>query len=79
MRRTLSSLEHAKDQLSIFDAWNALGLPGHPRPSCRSPFRQDREPSFSNDPKGRVWFDHGLNKGGDVVSFVAEAKRLAQL
>lgn len=37
---------------------------------CRSPFRNDRKPSFSISEDGKLWKDHGTGAGGDVVSFV---------
>jgi hypothetical protein len=63
-------LDAAKARLSIADAWRALGLPGEPRRSCRSPFREDRNPSFSIFADGRGWKDFATGEGGDVVSFV---------
>jgi hypothetical protein len=50
--------------------WHALGLPGEPRRSCCSPFREDRNPSFSISADGRLWNDFATGDGGDVVSFV---------
>lgn len=63
----------ARHQLTITDAWVALGLPGSPKPSCRSPFRDERSPSFSIFDDGKGWKDHGSGEGGDVVEFIRHA------
>lgn len=69
-----SPLDRAKNTLTIPDVWQLLGLPGVPRKSCKSPFRNDRNPSFSVFVDGKFWRDFGTGQRGDVVSFVAEAK-----
>lgn len=66
-------LDAAKARVSIPDAWRALVLPGEPRRSCCSPFREDRNPSFSIFADGRGWKDFATGEGGDVVSFVKRA------
>ena len=66
-------LDAAKARVSIAEAWRALGLPGEPRRSCCSPFREDRHPSFSISSCGRLWNDFATGEGGDVVSFVKSA------
>jgi len=70
-----SPLDRAKDHLSIFVLWHALGLPGTPRKICRSPFRDDRKASFSISDDGKVFHDFATNDSGDVVAFVARARR----
>jgi hypothetical protein len=37
--------------------------------SCRSPFREDKNPSFSVDENGLRWWDYGTGEGGDVFDF----------
>lgn len=69
----MSALEQAKAAFTIDDAWSRLGLPGHPSKSCRSPFREDRSPSFSVFDNGTRWRDHGTGEGGDVCDFLAAA------
>jgi hypothetical protein len=66
-------LDAAKARLTIPDAWRALVLPGEPRRTCCSPFREDRHPSFSISACGRLWNDFATGEGGDVVSFVKSA------
>lgn len=68
-----SALDAAKARVSIHDAWRSLGLPGEPRHTCCSPFREDRHPSFSISADGRLWNDFAAGEGGDVVSFVKSA------
>lgn len=68
--KSREQLDAAKARVSVADAWRALGLPGEPRPTCCSPFREDRHPSFSISADGRLWHDFAEGEGGDVVSFV---------
>lgn len=72
---TPSPLDRAKDHLSIFILWHALGLPGSPKKICHSPFREDRRASFSISDDGKVFHDFATNDSGDVVAFVARAKK----
>jgi len=41
------SIQDAKKTLTITGLWSHFGLEGSPAKSCRSPFRSDRNPSFS--------------------------------
>ena len=72
--RRRQTLDAAKAKVSVFEAWRVLGLPGEPRRSCRSPFREDRHPSFSISQCGRFWYDHATGDHGDVVTFIQRAK-----
>lgn len=54
----------------VFPGWTA-------GKSCKSPFRQDRTPSFSVFDSGRAWKDHGNSEAGDVVSFYMKATGLS--
>lgn len=38
--------------------------------ACKSPFRNERTPSFSVSQEKQVWYDFGASEGGDVISFV---------
>jgi Toprim-like len=60
----------AREKYSIADAWHLLGLEGEPKASCKSPFREDKHPSFSIHGGGRAWMDHSTGEGGDVVEFI---------
>jgi hypothetical protein len=52
-----SPLRAAKARLTIPELWTMSGLLGKPGRSCRSPFRADRNPSFSIYGGGRKWAD----------------------
>jgi CHC2-type zinc finger protein len=59
-------------------AWGYLSLPGKPGKGILSPFREEKKPSFSvylHKDGHEVWWDAGINKGGDVVDFWMEAKQ----
>jgi hypothetical protein len=71
-----SPLEAAKQALDIFSLWEALYLPGRPGKSCRSPFREDRKPSFSIFDNGRAFKDHSTGEAGGLVEFVQLAAGL---
>jgi hypothetical protein len=60
----------AREAYTIFDAWQMLRLPGEPKASCRSPFRDDHSPSFTIFDEGRAWKDHATGDGGDVIEFI---------
>jgi DNA primase len=37
---------------------------------CRSPFRNEKTPSFSISPEKQMWYDFGAAEGGDAISFI---------
>ncbi len=47
--------------------------------SCKSPFRNERTPSFSISPEKQVWYDFGASEGGDVISFVEKIENCSFL
>ena len=63
----------ARAAYTIADAWQMLSLPGEPKPSCKSPFRNERTPSFSIFNNGLSWKDHTTGEGGDVIEFIRHA------
>jgi hypothetical protein len=63
----------ARERFTITDLWSVFGFEGTPRPSCRSPFREDRSASFSIFDSGRAWHDHATGEGGDVIEFIRVA------
>lgn len=65
----------ARSKFTIADAWTMLALPGTPKASCKSPFREDKNPSFSIHSNGTAWTDHATGEGGDVVEFIRLAIR----
>jgi hypothetical protein len=70
------SLRECKRRLPLPEVWRRLGLPGQPRKSCHSPFREDRNASFSVFEHGELWFwrDHALDIGGDEVDFLMHGR-----
>lgn len=74
-------LAEALRRLRLPELARALGLSLPDRPgSCRSPFREDRSPSFSwfvgTDGRDR-WKDFATGEKGDAVDFVAKALGLS--
>ncbi len=70
-------LHLAEQRLSLPALALELGLVLPDRPgSCRSPFREERKPSFSwwfaDDGRAR-WKDHATGESGDSVAFLAKA------
>ena len=70
----MAELSELKTRYTIADAWRDEGLPGEPKQSCRSPFREDRNPSFAIFDDGRKWKDFGTDQGGDVFDLIATAR-----
>ncbi len=70
-------LDEAKQRLPIPDLWRLIGLEGEPADQCRSPFREDRNPSFSIYADGTRWRDFSTGEGGDAVDFLAVARGLS--
>ena len=66
-----------KERLLIPEAWQKLGLEGKPAASCRSPFREDRNPSFAISKDGKRWKDYGTGQKGDVIDFIAMARQIS--
>jgi DNA primase len=44
---------------------------------CRSPFRNERTPSFCVSPDKQFWYDFGNAEGGDVISFIEKMENLS--
>lgn len=74
------SIVDARARLSITALWQRLSLPGEPSKKCRSPFREDRKPSFevSVDPSDgfEKWKDWSTGEHGDAIDFLAKARSL---
>jgi hypothetical protein len=73
MIRERDLFAEARERFTIADLWSVFGFEGTPRPSCRSPFREDRSASFSIFDSGRAWHDHATGEGGDVIEFIRVA------
>jgi hypothetical protein len=72
----MMSLEEAKERLRIPDLWRQFNLQGQPRTSCKSPFREDRRPSFSVSRDGLLFNDFATGQGGDAIHFLQLATGL---
>src|SRR5258708_9552763 len=67
-------IEEAKTRFTITVLWRMFNLRGDPGSTCRSPFREDRSPSFSVFDGGRRWKDHATTERGGAVEFLAKIK-----
>jgi hypothetical protein len=67
------SLDDIKARYRIDDAWRDLGLTGTPSKSCRSPFRDETNPSFSVFSDGGRFHDFATGASGTVIDFVGLA------
>jgi 5S rRNA maturation endonuclease (ribonuclease M5) len=63
----------AREKYTIADVWAAFGFAGEPKASCKSPFREDKRPSFSIYNDGKSWTDHTTGESGDVIEFARHA------
>ena len=70
----MMTITEAKARVSIAELWSRYGYEGNPSRSCRSPFRDERNPSFSVFAGGYAWKDHGTGDGGDSVTFIQFAE-----
>jgi len=73
-----STLADAKARLTIHGLWIHFNYAGKPSASCRSPWREDRKPSFSINPSGTLWNDFATGEAGDAVDFFQRASGLSQ-
>lgn len=44
---------------------------------CRSPFRNERTPSFCVSPDKQFWYDFGNSEGGDAISFIEKMENMS--
>jgi hypothetical protein len=70
-------IDEAKAKLTIPVLWRMFNLRGDPGSPCRSPFREDRSPSFSVFDDGRRWIDHATAERGDAIDFLAKIKGIS--
>ena len=70
-------LSEAKDRLRIPEVWRRLALPGEPKLSCRCPFHDDRQASFSIAKDGLLWNCFAGCGGGDAADFLRLATGLS--
>jgi len=72
-----ADIDAAKERLPIDELWRSLNLPGQPKASCRSPFRDDKRASFSIFDEGRQEKDHATGENFDGPAFLAKALGLS--
>ncbi|MBL9116697.1 MAG: hypothetical protein JNJ83_16940 [Verrucomicrobiaceae bacterium] len=70
MKPNQLSIDDIKARLFIPDVWRMLQLPGEPGKCCKSPFREERKPSFSVFDDGRRFRDHASGDAGTVIDFI---------
>jgi hypothetical protein len=71
------TISEAKNRLPIFALWKILNLNGEPPAKdgvYRSPFREERNPSFSIFANGTRFKDHATGERGDAITFYAMAR-----
>lgn len=71
--RRRKTLDAAKANVSVFAAWRALGLPGEPRRSCRSPLSEDWHLPFPGLQYLRSLREHAAAEFGDAPTCVRQA------
>jgi hypothetical protein len=69
-------INEAKAKLTIPVLWQMFTLAGKPAKSCRSPFREDRHPSFSVSDDGRYFHDFATGEKGDAIDFLAKTRAI---
>lgn len=74
----MSAVAAAKERLTIRDIGAKLFPDWRPGKSCRCPWRDDRNPSFSVSDDGRLFNCFASGEGGDVVSFLAHARGIPE-
>lgn len=72
-----SRILEAKQRFSIPVLGRIFNLPWKPAKSCRSPFREDRSPSFSVSEDGQRWCDFATGERGDVIDFLAKVRGIS--
>src|SRR5258707_3844340 len=70
-------IDEAKTRFTIPVLWRLFNLRGDPGSPCCSPFREDRNPSFSVSEDGRRWIDFATGERGDAVDFLAKIRRIS--
>jgi len=66
----------AAEMVDVVSGRTALRRVASARYTGRCPFHEERTPSFSVDPVGKLYYCFGCGKGGDIVRFVQEAENL---
>lgn len=75
---SLFTVQDAKNRLDVPTLWRHFGLEGEPSKSCRCPFHDDSNASFSVTPDGQLWNCFAGCGGGDAVTFIERAAGLSR-
>ena len=75
LRRAIDRVEEAADIVEVVSPYTDLRRAGQ-RFSGLCPFHDERTPSFSVDPVGKLYYCFGCEVGGDVFRFVQEKEGL---
>lgn len=74
MSERKTRVDRAKELLPITKLWEILGCHGTPKiGSCKSPFREEKRPSFIITENDMGWSDFSTGRRGDAVDFLEEA------
>lgn len=73
----MSGIQAAKERVGIPQIGAMLFPEWRPGRSCKCPWREDRNPSFSVSGCGRLWNDFATGDAGDAIDFLAKAKGLS--
>jgi hypothetical protein len=67
-------IDEALARFTIPVLWRIFNLRGSPGRPCRSPFREDRSPSFSVSEDGLLFIDFATNERGNAIHFLARIR-----
>ena len=73
---SVDAVKAAADIVEVVSLRTSLRRVSGARFSGRCPFHEERTPSFSVDPVGKLYYCFGCGKGGDVIRFVQESENL---
>ncbi|MSO57750.1 MAG: DNA primase [Thermoleophilia bacterium] len=73
---SVAEVKAAADIVEVIGQRTALRRASTARYTGRCPFHEEKTPSFSVDPVGKLYYCFGCGKGGDVVRFVQETEGL---
>jgi DNA primase len=76
--RFIEDLKHRIDLLEIVKRYTSIKKAGR-NYVAKSPFRNERTPSFSISPEKQMWYDFGSSEGGDVISLVEKTENMSFL
>jgi hypothetical protein len=72
------SISEAKERVTVANLGERFFPGWRPAKSCRRPWGEDRNPSFSVYDGFQKWKDHATGEGGDAVDFLQRALNLSK-